>query len=116
MSFRFAVRCSGALLLAVAACYGQQPVVVTPALSPAAQLKIRNLQYEQDRKLLELQRIEIRYRELQAQIKADNEGIENLVRELVTSAKVNTTLYVLDLDSLTFVSRNARPKKEPNPK
>jgi hypothetical protein len=116
MSFPTTVSSSVLILLCFIFCHAQQQPTAAPAIPVADQMRIRNLQFQQDKKLIEAQRLEVRYRELQEQIKADSEAIENVVREICSSAKIDTSVYIMDLDSLIFVPRNPRPKKEPNPK
>lgn len=107
----FAWRCSAAILLLTITVCAQQPEVV-PAVPAAEQLKLRNLQFEQDKKLIEMQRIEARYRELQAGIQNDHEAIENLVRAIMKGANVDPARYLLDLDQLIFVPRPERTVRE----
>jgi hypothetical protein len=83
-----------------------QGVTITPAMKPEDQLRIRNLQYQKDKKLLELQNTVARYKELQAALQADDQIIEAAVIAAAKAAGVDTTRYIFDLDSLTW---NARP-------
>src|ERR1051325_8515540 len=118
MLSRTVLRASAFIFVLAVVCPGQQPTVV-PAVPVTEQLKIRNLQFEQDKKIIESQRIEARYRELQAQIKADTDALDDLVREAADTAKVDLIVYVFDLDRLVFVPRNPQPlkpqTKEPKP-
>jgi len=82
-------------------------VLITPAMKTEDQLRLRSLQYEEDKKLLEMQRIEARYKELQELIKSDESKINDAVRESAVHANADLTKYILDLDSLKFVPRPA---------
>ncbi|HEY6232792.1 MAG TPA: hypothetical protein VIW64_16125 [Pyrinomonadaceae bacterium] len=87
-------------------------VTITPAMKPDDQLRVRNLQYQKDKKLLELQNVVARYNELQASLQRDDQMIEEAVRASAKAAGVDTGKYVFDLDSLTW---NARPASATNP-
>jgi len=81
-------------------------VTITPAMKPEDQLRVRNLQYQKDKKLLELQNVVARYNELQASLLRDDQMIEEAVRASANTSGVDTSKYVFDLDSLTW---NLRP-------
>src|SRR5258708_5514837 len=82
-----------------------ESVLITPMLKLEDQLKIRGLQYEQDKKLLEIQRLEARYKELQEGVRSDAKNIEDTVRDGSRAAGVDLAKYVFDLDTLKVVPR-----------
>jgi hypothetical protein len=87
--------------------------IVIPAMKPEDQLKIRNLQFQQDKKLLEQQRLEARYRQLQEEIKADETRINDAVQAGARAVGVDLSKFVFDLDLLKFVPRPAPVVNQP---
>jgi hypothetical protein len=79
--------------------------LITPAMKPEDQLKIRNLQYEQDKKIIELQRLKLREQELEEAIQTDVSAINAAVRAGGQAAGVDFAKFIFDLDSLKFVLR-----------
>jgi len=90
-------------------------VLITPQMKLEDLLRIRSLQYEQDKKLLEIQRLQARYKELQEGIAADTQTINEAVRSGAQNANVDLSRYVFDLDALKFVPRPAAAAS-PSPK
>lgn len=84
-------------------------VTVVPAMKTEDQLRVRDLQYAQDKALLEIRQIEARFKELQASVRALNQQIDDAVR----AAGVDPTKFVFDLDELKFVPRPAPAVNQP---
>lgn len=84
-------------------------VTVAPAMKLEDQLRVRELQYAQDKALLEMQHIEARYKELQASVRA----LDSQIADTVRAAGVDPNKFVFDLDTLKFVARPSPAVNQP---
>ncbi len=75
-------------------------------------LKIRDLQYEQAKRLLEMRQIEARYRELQEATVSGQQQIDDAVRAGAAAANVDLKQWVFDADRLKFIPRAAEKPPE----
>ena len=101
-------------LLLTAHCSLLTAAAQAPVMKTEDQLRIRNLQFDQDKKLLEMKRLEAQYRELLLAVDRAQQQIENAVRDGARSAGVDLDKFQFDLDTLRFVPRPARsPSTKP---
>jgi hypothetical protein len=89
--------------------------LLTPAMRAEDLLRIRNLQYEQDKKLIEMQQIEARYKELKDGIASDNAAINAAVRAGAEAVHADILKFVFDLDSLKLIPRQPQASGSPTP-
>jgi len=78
----------------------------TPALKTEDLLKIRDLQYSQAKRALQMKQYEAAYRQLQDDQMADARRIDDVIREAAKGASVDIEKWSFDADALKFVPRS----------
>jgi hypothetical protein len=81
----------------------------TPKPSQAQALEIRDLQFRQDKLLIEEKNLEIEYARVGREARALDSEIERAVRRAAAALHVSLDAYRFDLDALCFVPRPASP-------
>ena len=71
---------------------------------------IRDLQFEQDKLLLQLRDLKLQEDQLQTRINALNDEISQEAYKAAIEKKMDVKVYVLDLDHLYWVKRKDQPK------
>jgi len=90
----------------------------TAEQTPAPQLKaedllnIRNLQFDQAKRLLEMQSLKSRYEQLQNESQSFQPALRTMIEAAAKAANVDLTKWEFDSDSLKFVARPMPPKAE----
>jgi len=79
--------------------------VVTPALRESDRLRIRDLQYQQDKVLIEMKKLEARYAELDHQQQSLQQQMEAVFRDAAGQLKIDVNKWALDLDTLRIAPR-----------
>jgi len=107
----------GILIICCGLALSQEPIKKSKppdkpvSIDVATKLKIRNLQFKQDKILLRIQRLQLELKDLDAQQKEITGTIESLVRQISQDQRANLDLLVFDLDALDFVYRQPMPDR-----
>ncbi len=85
---------------------------LAPPLSPEDRLAIRDLQYQQDKLVIQLKDIELQRADVNKKIAEIRSQIEEQAYNAAVRLQVDVKKYVLDLDTLTWVLRAAQETKD----
>lgn len=90
----------------VTTAFSQTPQVKTEDL-----LRLRNLQYEQAKRLVRMQEIKSEFDRLNSENQRLNAEIETWIKEQAKAQNIDLTKDVFDFDKLKFVERQEKPNE-----